>query len=420
MFITLRSLGINYSAFILLLTAIVIGELGRFHLFGNLYLSLLDLTAVAFLIISIKPWQSELSEVQKKYLFCVFCLFFTMIFTLIVHASTVPLKELLVALLYPLRWLIISCVPIGVVQLYRDAPLRFYIVKEVFGKMLILLALFGFIQLLLFPNLGILEQYGFDPHYLRLTSTWLDPNYVGGAFVLGMAVFLSKTKQTRYTIVSIVILFIALLCTFSRSSYLFFGVTGVTLALLRRSWRLGLFVIFGASLLYLVFAIPRQNLEKSRNIDRYVSASSRIISYSQGMQIFEDSPLIGVGYNLIRYTKRQYGMISDIREGGNSGAGIDSSWILILATTGILGFIVFLAYWIRIAYFIVEPVTVKESHLLKSTFKYINNATSYEHALLAFLIGWSVHSWFVNSLFFTPLLALWGIALGIALSEKLK
>jgi hypothetical protein len=408
---------IKYITFLFLLFSIIIGELGRVHIFGSLYISLIDIAALIFLIVNSNIASLSKKVVHKKYLIWTVSIFLIMIVTLLAQIFNTPINEIGVGLLYPLRWIVFLLIPIAVMIFCSENKQLTQLTERNYLATFIILAILGFLQLLIYPNLGMLEQYGYDPHYLRLTSTWLDPNFVGAAFVLGILLY-AAIKQRKYTNIAISILFIALLCTFSRSSYLLFGVCGISFSLVRRSWCAFCCVVVGCILLYLSFAIPRQNLEKSRNIDRYVSANSRIISYSQGVRFFQDHPFVGIGYNLVRFQRKQYGMIAESTEGGNSGAGIDSSWIFVLATTGILGLTIFLAYWIRVLYFIIEPARVEKTRFLYTSLGFLINASAKEHALFSFFIGWSVHSWFINSLFFTPLLALWGIGLGFLFSRK--
>src|SRR3989304_391147 len=93
----------------------------------------------------------------------------------------------------------------------------------------IVVALLGFFQLVIIPDFTELAlKGGWDPHQGRILSTFFDPNFVGGFFAfnlfLGTSLFLEeKNPLTKIILVStIVILFIALLLTFSRSSYLAF------------------------------------------------------------------------------------------------------------------------------------------------------------------------------------------------------
>src|SRR3990167_8965143 len=123
----------------------------------------------------------------------------------------------------------------------------------------IVVALLGFFQLVIIPDFTELAlKGGWDPHQGRILSTFFDPNFVGGFFAfnlfLGTSLFLEeKNPLTKIILVStIVILFIALLLTFSRSSYLAFLVGSFVIGLLRsKRLFLTLILFFAISVLFI-------------------------------------------------------------------------------------------------------------------------------------------------------------------------
>jgi hypothetical protein len=60
------------------------------------------------------------------------------------------------------------------------------------------------------------------------------------------------------------------------------------------------------------------------------------------MEIVKDNFLLGVGFNTFRYVQKQYGFLEPGQEEIHSGAGSDSSLLFVFATTGIIGFFVYL------------------------------------------------------------------------------
>src|SRR5690606_1889189 len=52
----------------------------------------------------------------------------------------------------------------------------------------LLMAMGGFIQLFILPDLSVLARYGWDPHLDRLVTAMLDPNYAGCYFSILVAV----------------------------------------------------------------------------------------------------------------------------------------------------------------------------------------------------------------------------------------
>ena len=158
--------------------------------------------------------------------------------------------------------------------------------------------------------------------------------------------------------------FVALLLTYSRSSYLAFLVI-IVFHLRRRK----LLLLVACSLwLVALLSLPRPGGEGVK-LERLFSITNRLDSMQQGLRLFTQHPVFGVGFNLLRY--QQNNLVS------HSGAGIYNSFIFLLATTGLPGLLAYL--W-----------------LLKRQLK--SNAY--------FLVPILVHSLFNNTLFYAPVM-LW-------------
>lgn len=82
---------------------------------------------------------------------------------------------------------------------------------------------FGFLQYILLPDTRFLYVLGWDDHYFRLISTQLDPAFAGALLIITFFL-LERVKQdwARVVLRSLVVVAIAL--TFSRATYLGFGV----------------------------------------------------------------------------------------------------------------------------------------------------------------------------------------------------
>lgn len=79
---------------------------------------------------------------------------------------------------------------------------------------------FGFLQYLLIPDLRFIGGLGWDVHYFRLAGSVLDPNFLGMILVTGLLVWLfAIAKNTNWRIAGGLIFILALLLTYSRSSY---------------------------------------------------------------------------------------------------------------------------------------------------------------------------------------------------------
>lgn len=249
------------------------------------------------------------------------------------------------------------------------------------------LAVLGLIQFILFPNLGFLENQDWDPHFFRTVSTFLDPNFVGAYFVLTLILLSThlgdgKYRQPRIFIIFLVVYF-ALLTTFSRSSYLMFLVSGIIYSLLKKSRFIFVSTLILFLGLLLGFQIYTQAVAKPRNIDREQSASSRFNTWEQGIILFQKFPIFGVGFNAYRYGLKEFNLGNEQFLKSHGSSSNDSSLLFVASTTGVLGFIAYL-------------------YFLGTLFKFANRINL---ILTAGLTGLLIHSFFANSLFYPPILA---------------
>lgn len=248
-------------------------------------------------------------------------------------------------------------------------------------------ALLGLLQFIFFPDLTFLSIAGWDPHYFRTVSTFLDPNFAGAFLVLTLLLIISYLRDRseatpRVFYLLFVIIYLALLTTFSRSSYLMFLVSGLTLSFLKKSKKYALATIILFAFLLLGFQIYTLLISTPHNIDRTQSASFRLNTWQQGLTLFQKSPFLGVGYNAYRYGIAEYNLGDQQFLTSHGSSSNDSSLLSVASTTGLLGLITYL-------YFLWT--------LIKSFNKNI--------LLTAGIAGMLIHSFFANSLFYPPILA---------------
>lgn len=305
----------------------------------------------------------------------------------------------------------------------------------------ILIAVAGFIQLAVYPDLADLEQYGWDPHINRLVSTWLDPNFVGGflAFIssilLGIALHLKKPAHKAGLLIIIAILASAVFLTFSRSAYLAFA-TGVLIISLLKSRKI---LIIALILATLGIATSQRAQERTAELFQSVTAvftqtpqtpdptaKLRIESYNQALYLIQKRPFLGSGYNNLRTVNHREGFTSD--PDIHSAGGSDSSLLTILAATGLAGLIPFILIYLT-------SLTVAFKNWRARTQSTGNSGSrkweitgikagspgknseitaGYNLGLLGGIIALLVHSIFVNSLLFTPILIFFWICLGLS------
>lgn len=266
------------------------------------------------------------------------------------------------------------------------------------------MALTGFIQLVIVPDFGFAAQYGWDPHVGRLLGTFFDPNFIGGFLSLGLALALGlltshKTTHRGWLMSLSLVLFVAIVLTFSRSGYLALGAVVVVMGWLRARWLIGLGLIGFAVALLL---IPRIGERLTEGVDPGESASFRFSSWSNAITVWQSSPLIGIGYNTYRYSQDRLGL-AELTQSGNAGAGADSSLLFILATTGVVGLTVWLYLLWRV--WLVGWHNLKRGGVLGAV-------------LLASLVALIIHSQFVNSLFFIWMMLWLWVLVGLSEGEK--
>ncbi len=305
--------------------------------------------------------------------------------------------EVTVGFLYLLRWVAYSSLYfVGVDLVKKNVPVAAVVVKTLIFSGIIL-AVAGFIQLLVLPDFRYFAvEYGWDPHRGRLLSTFFDPNFAAAYLVVIVTLVMARTIQGRLKALALAILVViitALLLTFSRSGWLMLGTVILVFGVLRaRSLLVIAVVVAFAAYLF----VPRVQTRLSGVTDPADSAHFRLLSWQKTLQIANDYPLTGVGFNNFRYAQASYGFFDYAAPtGGHAGAGSDSSWLLVLATTGYLGFFLFVLTYLKLA--------------IKG---WQRRRTVEGLALLAIIAGLAVEANFINSLFYTPITAAFWILAG--------
>lgn len=281
----------------------------------------------------------------------------------------------------------------------------------------------GFLQLIFVPDFRFMVAHGWDPHVGRLLSTFYDPNYFGVFLVLVMVVTFGRIIETvgpsrRWQILLFVASWVALYLTYSRSAWLA-GAIAVTGAALKRSWRLSLlFLLIFVGSLFLPTRLG-QRFESTRHLANQQdfsknsvqcneasnpaqcdnSGAQRVVSLKKGVELWKHSPIIGVGYNAYGYGLVHYGIIGELRENVHSAQGSDSSLLNVLATTGLLGAVAFLAFYGRALLALrrrsaIDPVA---------------------DGLFWFTIAWLPVSFFNNSMLYLLILVPWSALIGLLL-----
>jgi len=306
--------------------------------------------------------------------------------SLLLNAFRVTPVELTQSSLYLLRWIFYAGIYVVCVQSF--IPVSFW----VWGLAITGwgFAGLGLVQYQLYPSLRNLSYLGWDPHYFRLFSTLLDPNFVGILFVFSffITIYLWKTTKKNWIIFFLILLGVSLYLTYSRSSYVAFLVgSGFLLArCLRRKFEgIIALIIF----IVLIIFLPKPGGDTLR-IDRMVSTIARVANWQESVKRIGESPLVGFGFNTLRFV-----FPSDngrVDANSKAAAGVDNSVLFIFLTTGIIGCIAYC--WLLYGQWRQAQGLLRKKHALLG------------NIVLASLLAVLVHSMFVNSLFY-PWVMIW-------------
>lgn len=304
--------------------------------------------------------------------------FFITLAVLSLLVSPIPLNSVqkLISSLYILRLAIYPFIYLSAVSLLE---MKFISKKTVTRGLIvsgIILAVIGWLQYFLYPDLRNLFYLGWDPHLKRIFSAFFDPNYFGLILVFALITTFFHLKSNRlYWPIQIFIL-ITLLFTYSRSSYLalFAALLFYAIKIKKVILPIITILIVGFSLILL----PRPKESEGVKLERIFSLKERLASWNKGLVLTAKYPFLGVGFNAIRYTQNEITR-DDIPN--HSGSGFDNSFIFAAATTGLSGLILYLLFLLQLYRKVAFPGKV-------------------------IIISTVIHSLFLNSLFF-PWVIIW-------------
>lgn len=385
------------SFFYLCLATLSLGQLVSLSKISGLNIYLFDVVITFFALFGTihflsNSWQDFFIPKPLLFLY-IFC--FVGVMSLIKPFFNLPFDQFIISGFYLFRLFIYTTSGVVVANMVRHNLISPLQIVSAFIYSGLFIALAGFIQLILIPDFEILDSsLGWDPHKNRLASTFFDPNFTGGYLVLCLTLLIYKfdfKKFFKADAVIAIILGIALVLTFSRSAWGMMSLVILVYGLFK--YRL---LLFGAILLAFLayFAVPRIQTKIASTTDPADSAAFRLVSWKNTWNIAKDNLFLGVGFNTFRYVQKDYGVFEIDSLGGNSGAGSDSSLLFILATTGVLGLVIFLA-------FLMKTPLAKARGLFSQK---ISNANAGGLFGWAILIGLLFQSQFINSLFFPQVL----------------
>lgn len=396
----------------LLLFSFCLGQLGRFSLFRpDLVFHVNDLM-VGIVVIScllFKILKKEKIHLPKIFKAAVSFFLIGLISLLLNLRNYLP-TDVCVAALYLLRWFIYAMLIVVVHNFVtKDNKQK----KRILNLLIIggtITAIIGLFQYLFFPDLRPLKEIGWDPHLYRVVGSFFDPGFIGAILVLNLILIISliifnptgsfDSPRTvwygalpRMTLfLSLLVSYPAMVLTYSRSSYLMFLTSMAIISLIRKSIKFFLLVIL---IFALTLKVIPQNKSYGTTLDRQETGWARLENWKTSFEIFKKNPFFGVGFNNYRYAQIKYGYILEENSlQSHAAAGADNSFLFVLATTGVLGFLAYLWLWGEIIKLLTEPMLLrKKQDFLRISF-------------LISIVGIFIQSLFINSLFY-PFIMEW-------------
>lgn len=266
-------------------------------------------------------------------------------------------------------------------------------------RMGVILLVAGIAQLIFLPDFTMLRDFGYDPHRFRLASTFLDPNFCGLILLsIGWWSFwMSRQLKNKYYLIVSVALFIGVIMTLSRTAYLAGLISAILIGWKLWRWK----VVVGVLAVIIVgLMIPSIQVRLTGAFKMDVSASERFESWRNGITVWQQSPIFGVGYGNLRSALTELNLRKSYSaDGGNAGAGLDSSLLVILASTGVVGLTVFLIWWIMI-------------------WRQLLLAGDKGYWLISLWIGWIAGGQFINAWFYPCLMLIFYLLAGAIIGGK--
>ncbi len=375
-----------YYGFVLFTLFFIIfpfGQLLRIERYiADIYIVIHPVDVISFLSL---PY---LFLVRKNYLFkyignIIFILISSLIFSLIIFK---PL-QIISGSLYLLRIISYYSFSLLVYRLSIGTKIKNLLLTIMLFSIIVFMLL-GMYQYLYFYDLRDLYFVGWDEHYYRLSSTLLDPGYSAVVFIIGLIIILkSKIIKIIYFKYILVFMFLmSLLLTFSRAGYLTF--LFLMIFLYRKYYKL--FILVMSLLLLILIMIPKPH-SSGVELYRTFSIYSRLDNYKNTFLIFLKTPLFGVGYNNICRYRTDYLNIENRLS--HSCSGSDSSIMLMLSTTGVVGIMVF----------------VNSLYKINQSF----NRGEFDKLLIITFLTILLNSFFNNSFFYNFIMGLLAVFIGL-------
>lgn len=197
-------------------------------------------------------------------------------------------------------------------------------------------------QYALYPDIRNLLYAGWDPHLSRMVGVFLEPSVSGAIYGLLFFYFIMQSKYLYpFKILAITVLFILILLTYSRGTYLGFISTLFFIFIrylkIKRVNIIYFFLLFVIGL-FTVSQLPGEGA----HLTRTSTIASRVANYQEAIRIWSKNPIFGVGYNHIRYVRDIKPAAEAVEDVSHAEASFHSSFLIVLVSGGIIGLLLFI------------------------------------------------------------------------------
>jgi len=374
----------------LFIPAFVLAEVARVQITPFIGITFLDFVIGLFACIYLFKFREQKQiniPIVKPILFVIAAF----ILSLVLNSFVLQIDQLFYSSLYLFRWSAYALFLIYALNLQKS------IKKNTIQKYLLIvgtgIVVLGLIQFLFFKDLKVLFFLGWDDHLYRLFSTFLDPNFAGMYLVLFLIfqlplinnVVKAKTVISRlFFFLLFILTTLAIFLTYSRTAYSMAIIGVLTYFILSHKKIYGLIAVI---VVIVGIGIFSNTKIEGLNPFRTASTYARVDSIKNAVNIIQENPVFGVGFNAYRYAQIRYGFREEVtRYPTHADSGTDNSFLFLFATTGIVGFVAYIYF----LYKLFKTVYVKKS-VFRITF-------------LSSLVSWMIGSLFINGLFYPEMM----------------
>lgn len=363
------------------------GQLTSLPLFANARITLLDISVLIVLLYG--AYQSRKKRFIPPHWAPILSFAAVALISLAATWGHVPTYVVGGGLLYVFRWIVYAA-------LYWVSASAVIPAASWFALLIgssVAIGLIGMLQYVWYPDLRNLYYLGWDPHYQRLFSTLLDPNFTG--ILLGMAAIMllsvmGKGKSSAWKLAGLSVTVVSLILTYSRSSIAAFAVGLIVLGIVTKRTML----IIGVTVLLVIGLVLAPRTGEGQNLFRTVSSYARLGNAERGLSLIREKPVMGHGFNILRFIATERSWIDERTAPSRAGNGLDASLLFVGATTGIVGIAVY--GWLLVSFIRLGLSGIKAKPAVRTV------AAGYLASCAALL----VHSLFINSLFY-PWVLVW-------------